>query len=98
MTALAIQIENLGKGIGNNCRYRIIQLLLKGRKTVGEIAKATDTAQPAVSQHLKVLKECQLVNSQREGKEVYYSVNTEYTLKLLKDLTDNVSKCPGTSD
>lgn len=88
------EIENLGKGIGNASRYQIIQILLKGEKTVGEIVDQVDLTQPAVSQHLKTLKACNLVSCERKGQEVYYAINTRYTIDLLKSLLDDVSKCP----
>lgn len=94
MATLKKEVENLGKGIGNSSRYQIIQVLLKGERTVGEIVRAVKMSQPAVSQHLKTLKACNLVTDHRRGQEVYYSVNAKYTIGLLKDLLDDVSKCP----
>jgi DNA-binding transcriptional ArsR family regulator len=88
------EIENLGKGIGNASRYQIIQTLLKGERTVSEIVLAVKMSQPAVSQHLKTLKACNLVSDERKGQEVYYSINTKYTIELLKGLLDDISKCP----
>jgi ArsR family transcriptional regulator, arsenate/arsenite/antimonite-responsive transcriptional repressor len=94
MTNLQREIESLGKGIGNGSRYKIIQVLLKGEQTVGGIVKAVKLSQPAVSQHLKTLKTCNLVLDKKKGQEVYYSVNTKYTVELLKSLLDDVSNCP----
>jgi DNA-binding transcriptional ArsR family regulator len=81
------EIARFGKGIGNTARYRIIQALLKGRKTVGELVKIAKLSQPAVSQHLKVLKSCNLVVDERRGQEVFYAVNAEYLLQLLASLS-----------
>jgi DNA-binding transcriptional ArsR family regulator len=55
------EMEKFGKGIGNVNRYRIVEALLNGRKTVGELVKIVKLSQPAVSQHLKTLKSCNLV-------------------------------------
>lgn len=90
MTDLCKEINSFGKGIGNEARYRIIQSLTKGAKTVTELVTALKLSQPAVSQHLKTLKECCLVISERKGKEIYYQVNTEYTLQLLKTLVNDI--------
>ncbi|HVN26423.1 MAG TPA: metalloregulator ArsR/SmtB family transcription factor [Candidatus Paceibacterota bacterium] len=81
------EIERFGKGIGNASRYRLIQALLKGRKTVGELVIITKLSQPAVSQHLKTLKSCNLVVDERRGKEVFYAMNAEYLLELLAKLS-----------
>ncbi|MBI2476094.1 MAG: winged helix-turn-helix transcriptional regulator [Candidatus Taylorbacteria bacterium] len=88
------EIQKLGKGIGSNVRYKILESLLKGPLTVGEIVKSIRLSQPAVSQHLKTLKACQLVSGQKRGKEVFYSVNVKHMAKLLKHFIANIGKCP----
>jgi DNA-binding transcriptional ArsR family regulator len=90
MTDLCKEIARMGKGIGNENRYHILEALMRGPRTVGEIAVKTGLAQPAVSQHLKVLKEADLVASEREGQEIAYSINVEYMAKLLKKLAESV--------
>jgi ArsR family transcriptional regulator len=92
MSDLCKEINKFGKGVGNAARYRIIEALIKGRKTVGELTRIVKLSQPAVSQHLKTLKACDLVIDERSGKEVFYAVNTEYTLKLLKTLISDMNK------
>ena len=92
MSDLCKEINKFGKGVGNAARYRIIEALLKGRKTVNELTNIVKLSQPAVSQHLKTLKACDLVIDERRGKEVFYTVNTEYTLKLLKNLIGDMRK------
>ena len=75
MSDLCKEITNMGKGIGNENRYNILQILMKSPLPVGEIAKKVNMPQPAVSQHLKVLKSANLVEDERQGQEVLYSVN-----------------------
>jgi DNA-binding transcriptional ArsR family regulator len=86
-------IEKFGKGIGNASRYAIVEELLKGSKTVSEIVAAVHQSQPAVSQHLKTLKETGLVSDERKGQTIHYSLNTEHMLKLLTTLSKDVQKC-----
>ena len=76
----------MGRGIGNENRYRILESIMKSSKTVGEIADKVKLPQPAVSQNLKILKASNLVSDERRGKEVFYSVNVSYMAKLLKKL------------
>jgi ArsR family transcriptional regulator len=97
MTDLCKEINLFGKGIGNETRYRIVQALLKGRKTVTELTAIVKLTQPAVSQHLKTLRECGIVTDERRGQEVFYTVNTEHTLSLLKALLSDMKKPPGGS-
>ncbi len=92
MGDLCKEINKFGKGIGNEARYRILQTLIKGKKTVGEIVAVVPLSQPAISQHLKTLKESNLVTDERQGQEVYYSLNAEYTLSLLTALVKDIEK------
>ncbi len=80
----------MGKGIGNENRYRILEVLMKEPRNVGEISKKVKLPQPVVSQHLKVLKSANLVEDERRGQEVLYSVNVSYMANLLKKLATNL--------
>ena len=92
MSDLCKEIARMGKGFSNENRYRILETLMKGSRTVGEIAEKAGIAQPAVSQHLKVLKEADLVTDERKGQEVYYSINVAYMTNLLHKLAQGVGK------
>lgn len=92
MTDLCREIAKMGKGIGNENRYRILEAVMKKPRTVGQIAKDVDLSQPAVSQHLKVLKEANLVEDTRRGQEVVYTVNVSYMASLLKKLAMDLPK------
>ncbi|MDR3581951.1 MAG: metalloregulator ArsR/SmtB family transcription factor [Candidatus Pacebacteria bacterium] len=94
MTDLCREVNKFGKGIGNAARYRIVQALLGGRKTVGEITAIVKLSQPAVSQHLKTLRECNIVTDERRGQEVFYTVDTAHTLYLLRHLLTDMKKKP----
>lgn len=91
MSDLCKEIAKMGKGIGNENRYRILETLMKGPQTVGQITKKVDLPQPAVSQHLKALKSANLVEDARQGQEVLYSVNVAYMASLLKKLAGDLS-------
>lgn len=90
MSDLCNEVEKFGKGIGSTSRYRIVEALFSGRKTVGQLVRRVKQSQPAVSQHLKTLKNCNIVLDERNGQEIYYTLNAEYTLKLLKALTEKL--------
>ena len=92
MTDLCKKVNEFGKAMSNASRYRIIEALIKGEKTVGELTKIVKLTQPAVSQHLKTLKSSNLVIDERRGQEVYYSVDGAYILALLSSLTSDVRK------
>jgi ArsR family transcriptional regulator len=92
MSDLCKEINKFGKSIGNETRYRILQSLLKGSKTVNEIVSEMDLTQPAISQHLKTLKESNLVLDEKRGQEVFYSINAEHTLTLLTSLVKDLEE------
>ena len=61
----------------------------KSRLSAGEIAEHFDMSLPAVSKHLTVLKEADLIRDQREGKYIFYELNAsvlDEALLWLKDL------------
>lgn len=92
MTDLCKQVNEFGHAMSNAARYRIVEALLKGEKTVSELVKVAKLSQPAVSQHLKVLKASGLVEDERRGQEVFYRAESARILRLLKALTTDVSK------
>jgi DNA-binding transcriptional ArsR family regulator len=58
-------------------RRQIVELLGRGERASGEIAERFDISAPAVSQHLKVLKEARLVQVRVEGQRRVYSLDPE---------------------
>lgn len=91
MSETCKQMAMLGKGLGNENRFTILQTIMKKPRTVGEIAQLSKLSQPAVSQHLNVLKSVNLVESSRKGQEIFYFVNAKFMTTLLKKLTANLA-------
>jgi DNA-binding transcriptional ArsR family regulator len=58
-------------------RREILRLLAGGERSAGELASNFDVTQPAISQHLKVLKETGLVDERRDGTRRLYSVRAD---------------------
>lgn len=61
--------------LGDPTRRRILELVREGPKPVGEIAAGMPVSRPAVSQHLRVLKEAGLVRDRRDGTRRLYAVD-----------------------
>ena len=61
--------------LGDPTRRRIFELLQRGPRAVGELAGDLPVSRPAVSQHLRVLKEAGLVTEQREGTRRIYRLD-----------------------
>ena len=82
-------IQNTMKALADPTRRTILNLLKKSRLSAGEIAEHFDMSLPAVSKHLTVLKEADLIRDQREGKYIFYELNAsvlDEALLWLKDL------------
>ena len=68
--------ERAFDALGDPTRRQIFKRLRAGPSSVGDIAQTVDVSRPAVSQHLKVLKEARLVSDRAEGTRRLYSVDT----------------------
>ena len=64
-------------------RLRMIQLMLRGRYTVGELAKACEIASHMASEHLRLMKLCGLLTSEREGRKTYYRVAEPHLASIM---------------
>lgn len=60
----------------------LCELLRAGPRTVGDLAEALPVTQPAVSQHLKVLKQARLVNARKDGARRIYSLDPRGVAEL----------------
>ena len=75
--------QNTMKALSDPIRREILQLLKPGRLSAGEIAEKFPVSGPAVSKHLSVLKEADLIRDSREGKYIYYELNTSVLEEVL---------------
>lgn len=76
------------KALSDDSRRQILLLLKRGDMTPSEIAKHFDFTLPAVSTHLRVLREAELISEQRKGKNKFYSINQKQTLEVMKFFED----------
>ena len=67
--------EHVLGALADPTRRKIFELLRSGPRAVGELAAGLPVSRPAVSQHLKVLKEAGLVRERRQGTRGYYSID-----------------------
>ena len=69
-------IQSTLKALADPIRRQILDMLKPGRLSAGEIAEAFPISGAAVSKHLSVLKEADLIRDAREGKFIFYELNT----------------------
>ncbi len=72
------------KAIADDSRRQVLMLLKNKERTPSEIATHFDFTLPALSTHLKVLRDAGLVNERREGQNRYYSVNRDGMSEMMR--------------
>ncbi|MDR3563684.1 MAG: metalloregulator ArsR/SmtB family transcription factor [Negativicutes bacterium] len=83
-------LADIFKALGDPIRLEIVQLLLGKELCVCDILDAFKVSQPTISHHLKVLKYAGLVNDNREGKWIYYSLHPE-AFTLIKAFSETMA-------
>lgn len=91
-------VADIFKMLGDTTRIRIFWLLCHCEECVINISAMLEMSSPAVSHHLRPLKNSGLIISRREGKEVYYRAADTPQAKLLHEMIEQVMEiaCPGT--
>ena len=80
-------IQNTLKALSDPSRREILELLRSGRLSAGEIAEKFPVSGAAVSKHLSVLKDADLIRDTREGKFIFYELNTSVLEEVMLWLT-----------
>ena len=65
-------------------RLRIVQMLLQGRFTVGELAEACEIPSHMASEHLRLMQRCGLLAQEKEGRFVYYAIAEPHLANILR--------------
>lgn len=76
------------RALADPTRREILNLLKKGRRSAGEIANCFPITGAAISRHLSVLKEADLIADHREGKYIYYELNASVLEEIMLWLSD----------
>lgn len=80
-------IQQTMKALSDPIRRQILELLKSGRLPAGQIAEKFPVSDAAVSKHLSVLKEADLIRDARVGKFIYYELNTSVLEEVMLWLT-----------
>ena len=91
-----VQVAEIFKQISDGSRLRILWLLCHCEECVSNIAAAMDMSDPAVSHHLKLLRKSGLIESRRDGKEVYYKLADTEQAQLVHHVCEEMFRisCP----
>ena len=81
-------IQDTLKALADPIRREILNLLKNGRLSAGEICEHFPVTGASISRHLSVLKEADLIRDKREGKFIYYELNTSVLEEIMLWITD----------
>lgn len=89
-------LADVFKHLSDPNRLRIFWALCHGEECVINISALTEMSSPAVSHHLRILKNAGLIMSRREGKEVYYRAAATEAACALHEIIESLLKivCP----
>lgn len=81
-------LQHTLKALADPIRREILNLLKGGRLSAGEIVDHFPVTGAAISRHLSVLKEADLIRDTREGKYIYYELNASVLEEIMLWITD----------
>ena len=93
----AERATRLFHALSDGTRLSILQRLRFGERCVCDLTDALDAAQSRLSFHLKVLKDAELVTDRRDGRWMYYTLNTD-TLAEVGELVDALTAAPSAAE
>ena len=76
-------LQDTLRALADPIRREILNLLKGGRLSAGDIASHFDVTGASISRHLSVLKEADLIRDTREGKFIYYELNTSVLEEIM---------------
>jgi DNA-binding transcriptional ArsR family regulator len=76
--------RDIFQAVADPTRRAILLLVASQSMTAGAIAANFDTARPTVSKHLRILTECELLEQEKTGREIYYHLNPQ----KIKEIAD----------
>ena len=76
------------KALADPTRREILNLLKSGKKSAGEISDRFDITAAAISRHLSILKEADLIEDTRDGKYIFYELNASVLEEIMLWITD----------
>ena len=80
--------------LSDQTRQEIILIFAHSKELcANDIANNFSLSRPTISHHLNIMKRAGVLNSRKDGKEIYYSFNKKHVLTLLKGLVETLERC-----
>ena len=83
-----MSIQSTLKALADPTRREILNILKRGSMSAGEISESFDISFAAISRHLSVLKDADLIRDERNGKFIYYELNASVLEEIMLWITD----------
>jgi len=83
-----VALQHTLRALSDPIRREILNLLKKGRMSAGDITDHFPVTAASISRHLSVLKEADLIRDTREGKFIFYELNTSVLEEIMLWITD----------
>ncbi len=81
-------LQNTLKALSDPIRREILNILKEGRMSAGDIVEKFPVTGASISRHLSVLKDADLIRDTREGKYIFYELNTSVLEEIMLWITD----------
>ncbi len=81
-------LQNTLKALSDPVRREILNMLKGGRMSAGEITEKFEITAAAISRHLSVLREADLIRDKREGKFIFYELNASVLEEIMLWISD----------
>lgn len=87
-------VTRLLTALGDPNRQAILMLLGEQKRlNVGEITSHFSISRPAISHHLKIMKDAHILSAEKQGQETYYTINGEKVIAELQAVVDVITSC-----
>ncbi len=84
----------LFRALADKTRQEIIMVFAANKEIcANDIAKNFTLSRPTISHHLNLMRRAKLLNSRKEGKEVFYSINKDYVIDLMESVLEMIKRC-----
>ena len=91
---LCEECSDFFSAFADKTRQEIIMIFTKHKELcVTDIANKFSLSRPTISHHLNLLKRVKILNTRKEGKEIYYSINKPYIQDLLGSVLKDIESC-----
>ncbi|MCH5157063.1 MAG: helix-turn-helix transcriptional regulator [Clostridiales bacterium] len=85
-------VAELFKIFGDSTRIRILSALAQAEMCVCDIGEVLNMTKSAVSHQLRILRQAKLVKNRRNGKEIFYSLDDDHVLSIIKLALEHIQE------